>query len=217
MNLQVKGLLDGRWGLDQHLCPRICVYVNICPMKLLHVNMTLVMSPIGICICMSIHQPHPTAFESHVVVFSFSETKHFKISSAGPGTSLQLDIQMGLGPFQSQGRRIPLLDLRQQLEAVLQGLPFVSQGSRDKAPDSAERTLGPAWLQNSNGVWVKTKPGIGPQVLVLGYIYHLEHPSLHKFMPLAQTYCKTRGRHQNLVNVHFFLLRVIFPKPGWPR
>ena len=56
MNLQVKGLLDGRWGLD-HLCSRICVYVNICPMKLLYVNMTLVMSPIGICIYMSMHQP----------------------------------------------------------------------------------------------------------------------------------------------------------------
>ena len=27
--------------------------------------------------------------------------------------------------------------------------------------------------------------------------------------------CKTRGRHQNMVNVHFFLLRVFFPKPGW--
>ena len=46
------------------------------------------------------------------------------------------------------------------------------------------------------------------------YIY-LEHPSLHKFLPLAQTYCKTRGRHQNMVNVHFFLLRAFFPKPGW--
>ena len=43
----------------------------------------------------------------------------------------------------------------------------------------------------------------------------LEHPSLHKFLPLAQTYCKTRGRHQNMVNVHFFLLRAFFPKPGW--
>ena len=46
------------------------------------------------------------------------------------------------------------------------------------------------------------------------YIY-LEHPSLPKFLPLAQTYCKTRGRHQNMVNVHFFLLRAFFPKPGW--
>ena len=44
---------------------------------------------------------------------------------------------------------------------------------------------------------------------------NLEHPSLHKFLPLAQTYCKTRGRHQNMVNVHFFLLRAFFPKPGW--
>ena len=44
---------------------------------------------------------------------------------------------------------------------------------------------------------------------------YLEHPSLHKFLPLAQTYCKTRGRHQNMVNVHFFLLRAFLPKPGW--
>ena len=44
---------------------------------------------------------------------------------------------------------------------------------------------------------------------------YLEHPSLPKFMPLAQTYCKTRGRHQNMVNVHFFLLRAFFPKSGW--
>ena len=36
-----------------------------------------------------------------------------------------------------------------------------------------------------------------------------------KCLPLAQTYCKTRGRHQNLVNVHFFLLRAFFPRPGW--
>ena len=43
----------------------------------------------------------------------------------------------------------------------------------------------------------------------------LEHPSLPKFLPLAQTYCKTRGRHQNMGNVHFFLLRAFFPKPGW--
>ena len=43
----------------------------------------------------------------------------------------------------------------------------------------------------------------------------LEHPSLLKFLPLAQTYCKTRGRHQNTVNVHFFLLRAFFPKLGW--
>ena len=41
------------------------------------------------------------------------------------------------------------------------------------------------------------------------------HPSLPKFLPLAQTYCKTRGRHQNMVNVHFFLLRAFFPKSGW--
>ena len=47
------------------------------------------------------------------------------------------------------------------------------------------------------------------------YIHYLEHPSLHKFPPVAQTYCKTRGRHQNMVNVHFFLLRAFFPKPGW--
>ena len=38
------------------------------------------------------------------------------------------------------------------------------------------------------------------------YIYiHLEHPSLPKFLPLDQ----------NTVNVHFFLLRAFFPKPGW--
>ena len=43
----------------------------------------------------------------------------------------------------------------------------------------------------------------------------LEHPSLPKFLPLAQTYCKTRGRHQNMINVHFFLLREFFPKLGW--
>ena len=43
----------------------------------------------------------------------------------------------------------------------------------------------------------------------------LEHPSLPKFLPLAQTYCKTRGRHQHTVNVIFFLLRAFFPKPGW--
>ena len=43
----------------------------------------------------------------------------------------------------------------------------------------------------------------------------LEHPSLPQFLPLAQTYCKTRGRHQNTVNVDFFLLRAFFPKPGW--
>ena len=43
----------------------------------------------------------------------------------------------------------------------------------------------------------------------------LEHPSLPKFLPLAQTYCKTRGHHQNMVSVHFFLLRAVFPKSGW--
>ena len=48
-----------------------------------------------------------------------------------------------------------------------------------------------------------------------GFSTILEHPSLHKFLPLAQTYCKARGRHQNMVNVHFFLLRAVFPKPGW--
>ena len=44
---------------------------------------------------------------------------------------------------------------------------------------------------------------------------YLEHPSLPKFLPLAQTYCKTRGRHQNMINVHFFLFRAFFPKSGW--
>jgi len=76
-----------------------------------------------------------TKADSATELFGFSKQGMMNLQVKGllDGTSLQLDIQMGLGPFQSQGRRIPLLDLRQQLEAVLQGLPFVSQGSRDKA------------------------------------------------------------------------------------
>ena len=44
---------------------------------------------------------------------------------------------------------------------------------------------------------------------------NLEHPSLPEFLPLAQTYCKTRGRHQNTVNLcTLFPASSVFPKAG---
>ncbi|CAJ1415977.1 unnamed protein product [Effrenium voratum] len=76
-----------------------------------------------------------TKADSATELFGFSKQGMMNLQVKGllDGTSLELDIQMGLGPFQSPARRIPLLDLRQQLEAALQGLPFISQSSRDKA------------------------------------------------------------------------------------
>ena len=52
------------------------------------------------------------------------------------GNTLELEVKMGFGPFESPAQRIPLLNIVDQFSALLQALPFVSKGSRGKAEEA---------------------------------------------------------------------------------
>ena len=52
------------------------------------------------------------------------------------GNTLELQVKMGFGPFESPAQRIPLLNIVDQFSALLQALPFISKGSRGKAEEA---------------------------------------------------------------------------------
>ncbi|CAE7244003.1 unnamed protein product [Symbiodinium sp. CCMP2592] len=52
------------------------------------------------------------------------------------GNTLELQVKMGFGPFESPAQRIPLLNIVDQFSALLHALPFVSKGSRGKAEEA---------------------------------------------------------------------------------
>ncbi|CAE7700854.1 unnamed protein product [Symbiodinium sp. CCMP2592] len=57
----------------------------------------------------------------------------FDIEGLLTGSTLELGVKMGFGPFDSPAVRIPLLNIVDQFSAVLMSLPWVSASSRAKA------------------------------------------------------------------------------------
>eukprot|EP00439_Symbiodinium_sp_Y106_P083978 s846_g24.t1 len=60
----------------------------------------------------------------------------FELEGLITGTQLELGVTMAFGPFESPAMKIPLIDIREQFSAILKTLPFISEGSREKAVEA---------------------------------------------------------------------------------
>ncbi|CAE7151474.1 unnamed protein product, partial [Symbiodinium necroappetens] len=71
-------------------------------------------------------------------LFSFKHPGNinFQLKGLLDGNSLELGMRMGFGPFESEEKRLKLVDIVDQFAVTLNALPFVSSKSKEKALDA---------------------------------------------------------------------------------
>jgi len=71
-------------------------------------------------------------------LFSFKHPGNinFQLKGLLEGNSLELGMRMGFGPFESEEKRLKLVDIVDQFAVTLNALPFVSSKSKEKALDA---------------------------------------------------------------------------------
>jgi len=68
--------------------------------------------------------------------FQHDGNVNFDFKALMDGKFLEMRMQMGFGPFQSEPKTVKLVDITHQFEVVLYALPFISMASRGRAIDA---------------------------------------------------------------------------------
>ena len=90
---------------------------------------------LGLSLAQEAQELTSTSAKNLFQLFSFKHPGmvNFELKGLLEGNSLELGIRMGFGPFESQEKRLKLVDIADQFAVVLNALPFVSSKSKDKA------------------------------------------------------------------------------------